>query len=130
MSEGKAGILAASAKAVFKIAHQSKHKGKRKDTAESTAGQRKNLERGRLLLLEIIKNLASGNTEDMARVERSLRALHTRTQFDQAMLIRDLADICVTLHHFEQDASMSEDRVRDMFCVLEFLAEEYEKMAQ
>ena len=130
MSEGKAGILAASAKAVFKIAHQSKHKGKRKDTAESTAGQRKNLERGRLLLLEIIKNLASGNTEDMARVERSLRALHTRTQFDQAMLIRDLADIGVTLHLLEQGVNIPDGRASDTMCFLEFLTEEFEKLAQ
>ena len=123
MSEGKAGILATSAKAIFKITQ----KGAR---VENIAGHKKNLERGRLLLFEIIKNLASGNTEDMARVERSLRALHTRTQFDQAMLIRDLADIGVTLHLLEQGVNIPDGRASDTMCFLEFLTEEFEKLAQ
>lgn len=86
--------------------------------------QRSNLERARLLLLEIIQKLAGGNTAEMQHVEQAMGELHPRTTYCQAMLIRDLADVCVTLHYLEQGRERTHERSTEAVICCRFLAEE------
>ena len=87
------------------------------------AEQRSDLERARLLLLEIIRKLAGGNTAEMQYVEQAMRELHPRTTYCQAMLIRDLADVCVTLHYLEQRSERAHEKSAEAVLCCTFLAD-------
>lgn len=91
----------------------------------ATDAESKALQRARLALLEIITHLARGDTEDMGHVERAMQELHPRTNYCQAMLIREIADVCVTLNYLERGEERGGDKPTDAVCCCEFLADEF-----
>lgn len=91
----------------------------------ATDAESKALQRTRLALLEIITHLAQGSTEDIVHVERAMQELHPRTNYCQAMLIREIADVCVTLNYLERGEERGENKSTDAGFCCGFLADEF-----
>jgi hypothetical protein len=75
--------------------------------------QIENIQSGRRLLLLFIRDLASLKPKYADVMERALNDVHPRTEYCNAMLIRDIADTCITLNRVEQGRRRSEGKKHD-----------------
>jgi len=97
---------------------------------KSTSGQIARIKLGRRILLRFISDLASDERKHRDPVERAMHDLHPRTEYCTAMIIRDLADICVTLSRLEQGRRRSDrQKLLDAALYCEFLTDEFEPVA-
>ena len=102
---------------------------KAEGNGELTLMQIENVRKGRRMLLALIRDLASPKPKHTAVVERALNDVHPRTEYCNAMLIRDIADVCVTLNRVEQGRRRSEDkRHTEALLLVEFLKDEFSSM--
>lgn len=90
-----------------------------------------NMTRGRKLLLNIIRDIASSKPKYAGFIERALHDLHTHTEYCNEMLIRDLADVCVTLGRLEQGRRRTNrDKLIDSALLCEYLTDEFTQDVQ
>jgi hypothetical protein len=93
-----------------------------KDGNELTPVQVESVRRCRKLLLTFIRDLASPKSKYAAIVERALNDVHPRTEYCAAMIIRDVADVCVTLNRVEQGRRRLEEKKHtDVILLVDFL---------
>ncbi|MBI2610845.1 hypothetical protein HYW60_02840 [Candidatus Kaiserbacteria bacterium] len=104
MPQTRASILKGCGKAVRSVYANGK----------VSEADRNNLERGHQLLFGLIRNLASETPKYRLQIERALQDVHPRTDYCIAMLIRDIADVCVTLNRLRAGGGRSvESKVVD-----------------
>lgn len=84
------------------------------------------MKRGRLNVLGLIRDLASPRPKHAASIERALHDLHPHTEYCNEMLIRDLADVCVTLSRLEQGRRRSNrEKLIESALLCEYLKDEF-----
>lgn len=92
----------------------------------STPMQLENMRRGRIMLLRIIRDLASPKSKYVGYIERAMHDVHTHTEYCDAMLIRDVADVCVTISRLEQGRRRSNrEKLIDAAHLCECLKDEF-----
>ena len=97
----------------------------------STPVQVENMRRGRLNVLGLIRDLASPRPKHAAFVERALHDLHPHTEYCNQMLIRDLADVCVTLSRLEQGRRRTNrEKLIESALLCEYLKDEFTSVPQ
>lgn len=73
-----------------------------------------------------MRDLASHKPKYAAYLERALHDLHTHTDYCNAMLIRDVADVCVTLSRLEAGRRRSNrDKLIEAALLCEYLKDEF-----
>lgn len=91
-----------------------------------TEGQRACIEQARRALLVMIRALTNESDQrHLVYMESVMRDLHSRTEYCRAMIIRDIADICVTLKRVTQDRRRTDHmKMVDAMMCCRFLGEE------
>ncbi len=91
-----------------------------------TERQKAYVEQARLALLDMVRDLTnSKNQRILVYMEGLMRDLHPRTEYCRAMIIRDLADVCVTLKRVTQDRRRTDHmKIVDAMMCCKFLGEE------
>lgn len=85
-----------------------------------------NMRRGHRILRTLIADINSKKPKYKSQVERALRDLHPRTEYCDDMLIRDLADVGVTLTRLMQGRRRSVEKpMTDAGFLCEYLKEEF-----
>ncbi len=95
---------------------------------KSTSAQVSKIRLARLSLMRIMSALAvEGNKyKYFTLVEAALRDLHPRTEYCVGMMIRDIADVSVTLNRLEQDRRRTDrQKLIDAGYLCEFLSDEF-----
>lgn len=97
----------------------------------STRMQVENMKKGRLTLLLFIRDLATSKPKFAAHIERALHDLHPHTDYCNFMMIRDVADVCVTLNRLEHGRRRSNrETLLDSALLCEYLKDEFAQEAQ
>lgn len=92
---------------------------------ELTVMQVENVRKGRKLLYSFVRDLLSSKPKFANVIRRTLKDVHPRTEYCTSMLIRDTADICVTLTRVEQGRRRSDGKKHvDALLLLEILKDE------
>ena len=97
-----------------------------KDADDLTVVQVENVRRCRRLFFTFVRDLASPTPKYAAIIERALKDIHPRTEYCTATVIRDVADVCVTLNRIEQGRRRLEDKKHtDALIFVEFLKHDF-----
>lgn len=98
---------------------------------KSTAGEIRNINRARQTLFAFIRELTSKKPKYKPYLERAMHALHPRTEYCVSMLIRDVADVCVTLNRLEQGRRRTDrTKLLDAQLLCEYLVDELRQQSQ
>ena len=71
--------------------------------------QKLDIKKGREVLREIMTDLLKEEPVYMKYIELTLKAVHPKNDYCPDMVLRDLADICITLSRLENDKGRSDD---------------------
>ena len=74
----------------------------------NTPAQARDIASGRGVLLSIIVGLAKEDPATMRYVEPALNDLHTQAEYSVDMMIRDIADVCLTLSRLADGKTRTE----------------------
>ena len=77
-----------------------------------TTAQKRTLTGGHATLMDIIRDLAGPKPKYGDCVQRALHDCHPRTEYFPALMIRDVAEVCVTLHELERELDTLVERDR------------------
>jgi len=97
----------------------------------SSPSQIVSINRARKTLLGLIRELAYSKPGNAEYLERAMHDLHPRTEYCAAMLIRDTAEVCVTLNRLEQGRRRSDrTKLLDAQMLCEYLTDEFGQTVQ
>jgi len=97
-----------------------------KDVDDLTVVQVESVRKCRKLLLTFIRDLAAPHSKYADIIERALKDIHPRTEYCISTVIRDVADVCVTLNRIEQGRRRLEDKKHtDALIFVEFLKHDF-----
>jgi len=97
-----------------------------KDADDLTVVQVESVRKCRKLFFTFVRDLASPKPKYADIIERALKDIHPRTEYCISTVIRDVADVCVTLNRIEQGRRRLEDKKHtDALIFVEFLKHDF-----